>query len=371
MRQSGTESTSSTPSIAGSSNSSSENPISALQADYSDARVALFEYESGSAWTGQNLDLGRVLVHYISGWFGLRIVQLQSTPKPDLIIVRENDLSKLLCSQIVPALIIVICSNLSRQYNQRTPHMDNKCIIELVSKPFGPYKLAKAMHLCLNRGSLKSILVPNISFSEGSSTGSDMQAEFPDLESLTLEPLDGNKPLAVQTNGIVTVGELLNAHTAVDNLSSEDTERAASSVQGQEFPFPSQSNGALGPQDLKGPDRWEQTRPKLTHRATEPPRKPSPLFYNDISKKGEHTPKGDSSEHVTPIDALPPEERRPPRLLLVDDNSINLRLLETYMKKRKYKLVHSAKNGEVAVQAAKSHHEGYDVIFMGRLQKPP
>ena len=63
-----------------------------------------------------------------------------------------------------------------------------------------------------------------------------------------------------------------------------------------------------------------------------------------------------------------PQERelRPPKLLLVDDNKINLRLLETYMRKRKYELVDSAENGQLAVQAFESYEPGYDIIFMGK-----
>ena len=63
-----------------------------------------------------------------------------------------------------------------------------------------------------------------------------------------------------------------------------------------------------------------------------------------------------------------PQERemRPPKLLLVDDNKINLRLLETYMRKRKYELVDSAENGQLAVQAFESQGPGYDIIFMGK-----
>ena len=66
-----------------------------------------------------------------------------------------------------------------------------------------------------------------------------------------------------------------------------------------------------------------------------------------------------------------PQERemRPPKLLLVDDNKINLRLLETYMRKRKYELVDSAENGQLAVQAFESYGPGYDIIFMGKF--PP
>ena len=78
----------------------------------------------------------------------------------------------------------------------------------------------------------------------------------------------------------------------------------------------------------------------------------------------------------TPQAQSPKQEKRPPKLLLVDDNKINLRLLETCMRKRKYKLVDSAENGQLAVQAFESYEPGYDIIFMGEyslclLSLPP
>ena len=53
------------------------------------------------------------------------------------------------------------------------------------------------------------------------------------------------------------------------------------------------------------------------------------------------------------------------RLLLVDDNRINLSLLQTFVKRHKRKPVYdSAENGLLAVNAARQNHLGYDLIFM-------
>ncbi len=52
-------------------------------------------------------------------------------------------------------------------------------------------------------------------------------------------------------------------------------------------------------------------------------------------------------------------------LLLVDDNKINLSLLETFIKRHRRKPVYDcAENGLLAVNAARQHHSGYDLIFM-------
>lgn len=53
------------------------------------------------------------------------------------------------------------------------------------------------------------------------------------------------------------------------------------------------------------------------------------------------------------------------RLLLVDDNKINLSLLETFVKRHKRKpLYDCAENGLLAVNAARQNQSGYDLIFM-------
>ena len=56
-----------------------------------------------------------------------------------------------------------------------------------------------------------------------------------------------------------------------------------------------------------------------------------------------------------------------PRVLLVDDNKINLRLLETFLRnKRKYTQVDLAEDGQQAVDLFKSAPGGepYEIIFM-------
>jgi CheY-like chemotaxis protein len=58
------------------------------------------------------------------------------------------------------------------------------------------------------------------------------------------------------------------------------------------------------------------------------------------------------------------ESQRKPRVLLVDDNDINIRLLETFMKKRKALVLDTAENGRAAVDFFEQTSQGYDLIFM-------
>jgi AmiR/NasT family two-component response regulator len=69
---------------------------------------------------------------------------------------------------------------------------------------------------------------------------------------------------------------------------------------------------------------------------------------------------------VASPDAIPGRPVLSPRVLLVDDNEINLSLLRAFMKKRKYRLVDYAEDGSIAVNAIKAAAEPYDIIFMGK-----
>lgn len=82
---------------------------------------------------------------------------------------------------------------------------------------------------------------------------------------------------------------------------------------------------------------------------------------------GKESPKPVSPSTKSPTSS--PYKQRNSRLLLVDDNSVNLRLLETYMRKRKHDYT-CAENGLIAVEAFKEAQQekdqghGYGIIFM-------
>jgi signal transduction histidine kinase/CheY-like chemotaxis protein len=76
-----------------------------------------------------------------------------------------------------------------------------------------------------------------------------------------------------------------------------------------------------------------------------------------------HAPSTSSPRGSTLVDSASGTQSRP-RVLLVDDNDINLRLIMTLMKKRKITTIDTAQNGKEAVNSAKRMMPGYDLIFM-------
>ncbi|KAJ5726307.1 uncharacterized protein N7483_007664 [Penicillium malachiteum] len=55
---------------------------------------------------------------------------------------------------------------------------------------------------------------------------------------------------------------------------------------------------------------------------------------------------------------------RPSRVLVVDDNLINLNLMMTLLKKRKLTVLEAAENGKLAVEAVEQLSTGFDIVFM-------
>lgn len=424
----GTDTPVSTPSTEASVDGSlQDDSMRVLQADYQGTSVALYAFRSDK-YPGEMTEAGRTLKTCIEEWFGLRAcLSLCELTSKDLIVVDEKDLAGLVEENATHLPIVVICSNSTR--SQAASRQNMPAVTEFVSKPFGPYKLAKAFRLCLDKARDYHLgLTPVIAFSSGDlgplKSGED--AAIPDLEHLTIETEDVLRPLSVQTNGIVTASESDNAQMAIDhwNNSSNGTSGDGTIIEGQNFPFPDQSQqsgsetNAISPRSPQNKNftkhdrpvddltRRDSRRPALISRVTEPavktafPHSTGLLFPDSsaITKHGEvakfgteassrdlpkaHPPDKTTASsltassnmalhngetpHETPIEQPQKREKRPPRLLLVDDNKINLRLLETYMRKRKYKLVDSAENGQLAVQAAETHEHGYDIIFMGK-----
>lgn len=374
MRVSGTDSVASTPSGASSIEGLQGDAVTTLQAEYPGRTIALYGGANGTK-------ISEVLYQYITKWFGLDVVTPdETTPfSADIVLVDEKEFPSLLETKFFVASIIVLCSN-SIRYSRKESHMNSAIVVEFVLKPYGPYKLAKALRLCLDKA--KEIKYGRKPVPVGSPVISDAGTIVPGLEALTLKPEDLYAQTTLQMNGAAVASESVNARMTVDTLSTmPETGKAANA--GEEFPFPVKGNetqeidvhntAGLDRDDMK---RWTTSRPKLTHRVTEPSRPVStfsfsvPPFPLLVTTEEMETTEALDPGHAgsfTSRAAVRPLEKRPPRLLLVDDNCINLRLLQTYMRKRKYQLVDSAVNGQLAVEAAESHPEGYDIIFMGEL----
>lgn len=82
----------------------------------------------------------------------------------------------------------------------------------------------------------------------------------------------------------------------------------------------------------------------------------------DLSSASTELPNQSIDQKVEPkLDSKPTL-----RILIVDDNALNLRLLGTFFKKNGYRNTQQAKHGKEAVEAVQHCGEGFDIIFMGK-----
>jgi CheY-like chemotaxis protein len=288
------------------------------------------------------------ITNFLTNWYGLKVVPFGQ--KAAFVVLNEatpTTVSKVLRQSTIngktPA-ILVLCSHSSR-FERFTSQAESSANVGYVAKPVGPLKLARALTQCL-QGAPSSI-TPGL-LEPAPNESNDLSIVF---EELSMSPHGGevldNSRMAADSD---------NARKAIESPTPN-----AHSEKHHEFPFP------------------VEDRPPVSKPQSMPSDKESlkPITNRDILKgvsavlsQMEITSTSTSSTTVTKeakpaLSAQPPlPALQSPRLLLVDDNKINLTLLRTYMRKRQYGVVDEAENGFEAVKKVEGREDGYDIIFM-------
>lgn len=324
----GSDSTQSTPQSTSTGNVRDDS-VQTLCEDAVGCIVSINKYfEKNDQVQASSREYAGVLASYVRDWYGLELCGWEHRDKAHVLILEERDLPAILQGDIKagveenPALI-VLCSNATRRSEAEADRSQSRLhgVFEYISKPCGPYKLARALRVCLERMQmLRSVRQPTL-------RESFISSEDMSLKELDLPALPGEEtPTPVQANGTLSASQITrNAQMAINDQFVGEVHN------GEEYPFPS-----------------ERTCSTVSPLSPE---------VQDVSKWVESAP-----------EARPVNSRAEggPRILLVDDNKINLRLLETFLHRRKYKLVDSAEDGSIAVNAVKVAKEPYDIIFMGK-----
>lgn len=422
---SGTSSTTTPASapVSTSSGSSIERPmynaLETVKEMASGLSAALFrpaEYDAvSSGVTVQTLDSARgALRVFLEDWYGFAgVVDWSPDAHVDLIMVDEVDLPTLieLCPSLNGNLIdgpmlIVVRAHTTK--HSVTDELMKHVHLEYLDRPVGPYKLARALQNVMERRAKKvppgSVDRPDSILQEHGLGIDDLVAHVEHIV-LNADP-GGSEAIAVIQQG-ETLGneESMNAQMAMDTLPSP--EPVPPVEQHEEFPFPDPAppeeagaNEASPPAFLSPRDRpvFEHSRtlswtPQERRLYEAPPA--SPMSAQGVAMSRPMSPPknpltaisaSSSRETITPTQESinnsnngsnasppqpPPPAPRTPRLLLVDDNAVNLRLLQTFMRKRKYTAVHSAEDGAQAVSLFHSLLEPLeqpasppDIIFM-------
>ncbi|OBT64970.1 hypothetical protein VE03_05631 [Pseudogymnoascus sp. 23342-1-I1] len=311
-----------------------DHAISKLRAEVLGKKVLLYGFNPDTKdpiidKVGQLLKAS--ITNFVTNWYGMEVVSLRQ--KASIIIANEADpvtISKLayqVSNDRNPPSIIVLCSHLSR-FDRSLSQTEANCNISFVAKPVGPLKLAKALMHCLQQAP--------------STTATAALKE----ESRTLSNIFEELSLSIHGREILD-----NSRLATD---TENSRRAIQSSppnalveKHTEFPFPESVN--------------EKTPLLITHSA--PASKPT--LKHLTGRDGPASLVLAGMEKVTKLGGTAVGKTlHPARLLIVDDNRINLALLRTYLRKRKYEFVDEAENGLEAVEKVQGREDGYDIIFM-------
>lgn len=250
---------------------------------------------------------------YVTEWFGLEIVPAGKTP--DIVISDESIFRHSTVAESSFRSLIILCSNGARR-NISSGRLGMGQTLEFASKPCGPHRLAKALLNCLDAEDASPIATPE------------------DKSSIGFSPT------------AINIISLPASHTrsAITNTSRRPSmaKRGISSTS-------IASNASHSSQKLD-----DFTRSSPTNFSTEPSSVNSLSLINSAEKIDPRI-RSLSNEVVSPV--------RTPKMLLVEDNPVNMMLLATYMKKNKWDF-EKAENGLLALQAFQRRPEGFDVIFM-------
>jgi CheY-like chemotaxis protein len=343
--------TSSTPKSVTSMPRETDESISLLRAQIMGKKVSLHGFDVATPdpivrQTGKLLQAS--VINFLKNWYGLSVVPFGQ--KASIIILNEGSpttISQVLRQSTIngkaPA-ILVLCSHSSR-FERSSTQAGSSANVGFVAKPVGPLKLARALTQCLEGA--PPFATPGLLESASTESG-DISIIF---EELSLSPHGGE---VLDNSRMAADSE--NARKAIESPTPNATVEKH-----QEFPFPAVDKPFV-PKTQSMPADKESLKPLtggdvLTGASA---------MLSQMEETSTSTSSISGTTVVTPaLSTQPsPSQLQSPSLLLVDDNKINLTLLRTYMRKRKYDVVDEAENGLEAVKKVEDRAEGYDIIFM-------
>ncbi|KAI2733386.1 hypothetical protein CBS147332_401 [Penicillium roqueforti] len=261
------------------------------------------------------------MARYITDWYGLRLVPLSTNEPIDILFADERDLSTKEIHNFPPELpsLLVFCSETSDYGESRAQWSHLAGTLAILHRPCGPRKLSRGILSCLNTNPTAPTLKPQnprqgLVFPERPNPAGSalpIRQSNPSLPRNLRSP-DAEPPIPMAASGNCIIG--LTGRSAFVSTSRTDSSGRTTS----------------GSTDSTNPG-------SLSTRSS-----------------------SDGSDHVTPL--IGSQSR--PRVLVVDDNNINLHLMMTLMNKRKVMVLDKAENGRAAVDAVERMLQGYDLIFM-------
>jgi signal transduction histidine kinase/CheY-like chemotaxis protein len=261
------------------------------------------------------------IARYITDWYGLQLVPASANEPIDIMFMNERDLSANEMQNFPAALpsLLIFCSETSNQGDARARWSHLADSLAILHRPCGPRKLSRGILSCLYAKPTSPTLNPQ-NLRQGL-----VLPERPALISSPLPVEDSNPSLPGNLRSQAPEPRI---STQGSNGTVDPTERSASALTSRTDSSAQTMSGSTD----------------STNAASSSSIRPSSSDSGQVS-----TSSGSKSR---------------PRVLVVDDNNINLHLMMTFMKKREVVVLDKAKDGRAAVEAFERMPQGYDLIFM-------
>lgn len=319
-----------------------EDDIQALRTILPRPRIANFQQDILPEDTPQKREgykmQKRALAACINGWYKIDALDdWDMVTKPDIILV--DDVHLLAVKEHMGLLekfdanVVIFCSDRSRttaiSRNVKYPKL------HVMPKPFGPFKLAKALkHALDKRGPI-------------SKTSSDA----PVLEKAG--PIPELKQLSPTLRRIPSYSQNLSKRTRKPSFDKS-------------FPFPSMF---VTPAPLSPTPSLPGITPQIEVPGTYHRRLKTldvPLSDQVPLEKHDELVRSHSEGHIERVHCKPVKPVKP-KILLVDDNEVNLKLLQTFFVRRGFTDMRLARDGVEAVKVyedALQQHNPFHLVFM-------
>ncbi|THX52868.1 hypothetical protein D6D06_06443 [Aureobasidium pullulans] len=326
-----------------------EDNIQALRTVEPRPRIANFQQDILPEDTPQKREGYQMQKHAlaacINGWYKVDdLDDWDLKTIPDIVLVDDVHLlairKHLEILEKFDAVVVVLCSDRSR--TTAISRLVEYPKLHVMAKPFGPFKLAKALKHALDKR---------------------MPDANPDVPSIIEEM--GPLPELKQSSPI-----LRPANSYSQDLSKRFRSRKTSiSSNPASFPFPSMDPSS-SPRGPSTPSPVTPSIPTTTpqvevsgthHRRLQTLDVPS--AQQQPMEKHDELVRSRSEGHIAHSQHKPSK----PRILLVDDNEVNLKLLQTFFVRRDYKDIRLARDGSDAVriyEGALRHMSPFHMVFM-------
>ncbi|KAH9878864.1 hypothetical protein J1614_002299 [Plenodomus biglobosus] len=316
--------------------------------------------------------MDKSLETYLSEWCGLTVHSWANDVSFDIVISERSYLKDLMLAapQLFTALsttmVLVLCDTATaRDLEHASIHSDN---FQQLRYPVGPHKFARALKTCfehLEQNEKSHRGAANATMSEHSEAKvmTPTEAITAALANIYILPneRDSSPSATVETRNSTMHDDHINGQIVTNNV---DILHASESV--VHTTITSESILPDSDDDSRSGGGISLTAEEVLHGPTNPPKS----LLNRISITPQRTTTSTiNTANSTTLNAPTKPQRRLPRMLLVDDNAINIRLLQVFMKKRKYNSILTALDGQQAVNAYREALDAHpsvppDIILM-------